>query len=301
MEAVLAEHFPQAGALPLTAEVSPRRYFRLEGVTPEADGRSCLLVYSPDPAPQATTAFLQQLGLRVPELREVEKGYYLCEDLGDLHLAQEPDLESYRLLLRDWRKLSQHAIDAERPNPDLALDRALFERELTMFRECYLKELRGVDASLLAQLEPTCGMLADEAARGPQCLQHRDFHSRNLLLCGGGEIAWIDHQDLRLGPLFYDLASLYTDAYVDLEDAHFDLLREEVVQLGESFGLAAEDAMTQFLWTATQRVLKALGTFGKVIGEGREDFLAAEARARPMALALCDQLPGLEGIRRLLA
>nr|HPK65586.1 phosphotransferase [Thermoanaerobaculia bacterium] len=44
---------------------------------------------------------------------------------------------------------------------------------------------------------------------------HRDYMVRNLLPVGDGEVAAvgvIDHQDLRLGPPWYDLASLCNDS-----------------------------------------------------------------------------------------
>lgn len=52
---------------------------------------------------------------------------------------------------------------------------------------------------------------------------HRDFHSRNLMVCGGetpadSRLAVIDFQDMVIGPLSYDLVSLLKDCYVRWPD-----------------------------------------------------------------------------------
>jgi aminoglycoside/choline kinase family phosphotransferase len=280
----------------LTPEVSPRRYFR--PADPAAG--DWLLVLSPAPAPEATTAFLDGLGIRVPAIGATIDGAYLVEDLGDRHLAHAPDATDYELLLDDWRRLAQAQLPPESPNLALALDRELFDVELGLFHGRYLCAFRGMEADSEEARQCTRELadLADAASSGPQCLQHRDFHSRNILLPPSGPPAWIDHQDLRRGPLFYDLASLYTDAYVEPPDEVYALLREAIAPLGAAFGLAAEAGEEYFLLTALQRVLKALGTFGNVIVAGRDDYRAAAVAARRHALALLDQLalyPALRG------
>jgi aminoglycoside/choline kinase family phosphotransferase len=124
--------------------------------------------------------------------------------------------------------------------------------------------------------------LAALAAEGPQVLAHRDLHCRNVLLYQG-EIALIDHQDMRRGPLFYDLASLQTDAYLDLSAPVMDLLDGEMRRLGEAAGLDPTQSQRQWRRTALQRVMKALGTFAKLQSEGRNDYAIAERRAQAHA------------------
>jgi|FLOH01.1.fsa_nt_gi N-acetylmuramate 1-kinase len=287
-----------AELMALTPEVSPRRYFR---ANPEA-GATWLVVVSPTPAPHATTNFLRSLEIRSPKIGASMAGAYLVEDLGDVHLQHAPTFENYQSILQTWLQLASAELPAGHPNLRFALNRELFEVELGMFRDCYLRGYRALQltAGAWQAIEQSLAELAVLACAGPQCLQHRDFHSRNILLPMQGGPAWIDHQDLRSGPLYYDLASLYTDAYVELPDDVFDLLRSQILPLGERCGLHPEDAMQQFLLTALQRVLKALGTFGKVLGAGRSDFEAAEIQARCFALALLDQLAIYPELRKVL-
>jgi aminoglycoside/choline kinase family phosphotransferase len=292
----------------LTPEVSPRRYFRPQNSAPAADVAastsepSWLVVLSSAPAPEATTDFLRNLGIRVPRIGASIEGAYLVEDLGDQHLVHAPTLANYEDLVISWMSFAQAELPQGHPNRRFKLDQGLFNKELSMFLESYLLGFRGLhfSASELAIVQENLQQLAELASAGPQCLQHRDFHARNILLPNAGPTAWIDHQDLRSGPLYYDLASLYTDAYVQLPDDVFELLRAQVMPLGEQTGLHPEDALEQFLLTALQRVLKALGTFGKVLLAGRQDFVAAESQARMFANALLDQLGVFPELRRIL-
>jgi hypothetical protein len=261
------------------------------------------VVLSPAPAPEPTTGFLRDIGIRVPKIGASMEGAYLVEDLGDRHLVHEPTLAHYEDLVISWMSFAQAELPPEHPNHRFALDCALFDKELNMFRDSYLLGFRGFQfsESELGFVNEAIQELAQLASAGPQCLQHRDFHSRNILLPEEGSTAWIDHQDLRSGPLYYDLASLYTDAYVQLSDDVFEMLRAQIMPLGEQTGLHSEDALEQFLLTALQRVLKALGTFGKVLTEGRSDFAAAESQARMFAIALLDQLGLYPELRKVLS
>jgi hypothetical protein len=292
----------------LTPEVSPRRYFRPVKVSDDhvneiQSSPTWLVVLSPAPAPQATTDFLKGLGIRVPRLGKVVDGAYLVEDLGDRHLVHAPTAAHYEHLLKTWRLLCVADLPTAHPNRALALDQKLFDFELGMFRDSYLLGYRNfsLSAAQLGAVNDSIEELAALASAGPQCLQHRDFHSRNILLPEDCAAAWIDHQDLRIGPLYYDLASLYTDAYADLPDEVYELLRSYVAPLGADFGLGPEAAEERFLITALQRVLKALGTFGKVLTAGRSDFQAAETQARQLALALLDQLAIYPELRKLIS
>jgi len=278
----------------LTPEASARRYFRpqeevqIPGLDEsQIEVKKWLLVTSPDIAPLATTQFLQHRGVRVPQLGPTCEGAYLIEDLGDRHLSDDPGLEHYNAILEAWQPFAFEPLPKKHPNAKLALDEALFQRELHMFVERYVEGFRE-RKDLPEAFALDCAELAQLAAQGPTCLQHRDFHCRNFLLPDDGEPVWIDHQDLRRGPLFYDLASLYTDSYIDLSDKVFSRLRTEASLLGACFQLGAEEAQERFHFSALQRVLKALGTFGNLLLQGRNDYAEAEERARGMALALLD-------------
>jgi hypothetical protein len=309
-----AQMLPQPARVlfPLTPEASARRYFRPQ---PEC---GWLLVLSEAPPPQPTALWLAGCGVRVPALgpaRRVawrgraEAWAYLAEDFGDALFCLRPEAASYSALLQSWERFAFRELPAGHPQAALALDAALFRRELAMFLECYVEShrRRALDETARRRWLEALESLAAAAAEGPQRLQHRDFHSRNLVhlhlpAARAEEIGWLDHQDLRRGPLYYDLASLWTDAYVDLPEAVRRLLQSAVPAWAASHGLSAEAAAERFHLSALQRVLKALGTFGRLLAQGRDEYLPAERRARAHALALLDARPARFGeLRELVA
>ncbi len=144
----------------------------------------------------------------------------------------------------------------------MALDADLFRFELQHFCEHYLYRLCRIrpTANQRQQLEAACERLCLRLQQEPQVLCHRDYHARNLLIQDGHRLTIIDHQDARLGPDTYDLASLIHDPYVSLPTS----LAEELTHRfraarpqQEQAGVFAErlDAM------AAQRLLKAAGTY----------------------------------------
>lgn len=283
----------------LTPEASARRYAR----SSHPDTRGWLRVDSPAPPPTAITDFLNGMGVRVPRLGPAMDGVYLVEDLGDVHLAHRPEPENYAALLAVHRRYFLAELPAGHPNRALALDVLLFRRELRMFADAIFAE-HTETSSTDAQLEPrplhlqphsqeriraALDALAAFAAEGPQALAHRDLHCRNVLL-HEGEIVLIDHQDMRRGPLFYDLASLQTDAYLEHSQPVRERLENEVLWLGEAAGLDRSDTLRQWRRTALQRVIKALGTFAKLQADGRHEYASAERRAQAHARGLFQDL-----------
>lgn len=284
---------------PLTPEAGDRRYFR-----PGAPAaRGWLLMRSSAPAPRASAEWLEGCGVRVARIGASAEDAYLVEDLGDRHLCHEPALRHYRALLDAWRRLAARPLPAGHACAGRALDSALFRRELRMFDELWLRPRmdRAGSRARRKAVEADLLRLAHDAAVEPWCLQHRDLHSRNVLLPPSGGVALIDHQDLRPGPLLYDLGSLATDAYVDLPAAVRALLRAEVRTLGRERGLSAAEARLRFHRSALQRVLKALGTFARLLLAGRGDYAEAEVRARAHARALLAEDDAFEALREALA
>lgn len=266
----------------LVPEASPRRYFR----SADAADAGWLLVESPTPAPRAATTLLTDHGVRVPFLGAEEEGCYLVEDLGDRLLASSPTEAGWEEATRLAVAIATIEPPAEHPSQNSALDSALFLRELAMFRQRWVTDWRQLD-STEEGLVATTERLAAAAGSIPfSACQHRDFHSHNLLLLEDGSLAVIDHQDLRPGPYCYDLASLLTDAYAETPDSLPRRLREAAEQLAPRFGSDADCAGIDLATVALQRVLKALGTFGDLLAEGREQYAEPEARARRHAVGL---------------
>lgn len=262
----------------LAGDASNRLYFR---IAPEGGETSVLALhpaaFHPEELPFLdTTGLFEAIPLRVPKIHEVDSGLgiLLLEDLGDLLLQSAPESrrgdlyrESVSMLIRLQARAEELSREAHRYGAlRIAFDERKFSDELAFFRLHFLEGLRGVvladeDSGVLIS---EFRRLSTELASQPYALCHRDYHSRNLILCGD-EIAIIDHQDSRMGPRCYDLASLLNDSYVVLDDS---LVREVKGLFAKEMGT---DVDAEYDVAALQRNLKALGTFGFQIAARRND------------------------------
>ncbi len=256
--------FPPESLVPLAGDVSARRYLRLRSrgedlivaLYPESMHAACRRF-------RATTELLEESGVRVPAIHAADcgRGWMLLEDLGDetLYTRRHRSWQELQRSLEEAARLGSRiaGIDPDRVAPlNPPLDGALLERELQQTWRAFLEPRRLIGgrqsaAELEAGLAELCRRL-DEEPRSP-C--HRDFMARNLVPLADGRLAVLDHQDLRLGPPLYDLASL-------LNDSLFPPPR----LAGELLGpLATAPAYRR---AAAQRALKAVGTFARFAERG---------------------------------
>ena len=274
---------PGACLVALTGDASNRRYYRLKTA-----GVSYIVAEAP-PATEKNEAFvdirqkLEIAGIRVPHLFAVDlvKGYLLLEDLGDrvlLPLLGEDNVDAYygsatQVLLR---------MAAATPGePSLPVyDEALLTEELERFPEWFVEQLMGCrlappDRSVL---EGLWALLIKNALDQPRVLVHRDFHSRNLMVHGSGDLAVIDFQDAVIGPVTYDLVSLLKDCYIHWP-AHrvrgWALSYRDALQAAGHIETIEDDTFIRwFDWMGLQRHIKVLGTFARLyLRDGKAAYL----------------------------
>jgi N-acetylmuramate 1-kinase len=256
---------------PLPGDVSPRHYFRVVF----CDGDSAILATYPpevrDTCPRflRTTAILKAAEVPVPRVlaSDCDAGWMLVEDLGAQTLGEWGKG-------RPWNELSgyfEHALAladriARLPpeavadlNP--ALGRELLARELAQTRDLFL-EPQGLlrDPALAADLQAALDGVCESLGAQPPVPCHRDFMARNLMpLPDSGKLGVLDHQDLRLGPPLYDVATLLNDTLFPPAAAEEALL-----------AVAAPSPAARQLYhrAAAQRTLKAVGTYAKFARQG---------------------------------
>lgn len=259
---------------PLPGDVSPRRYFRAV----LADGGSAILAtYPPEvrstcPRFLKTTAILESIGVRVPRVlaSDCEAGWMLVEDLGPRTLGDWGRGRSWSELtpifgqaLEIADRISRLPVDGlAELNPTLG--RELLGRELQQTWDLFL-EPQGLvsDPALAAELRAALGRLCENLGAEEPVPCHRDFMVRNLMLgdaLPGGDLAVLDHQDLRLGPPLYDVASL-------LNDTLFPPAEIEAALLGAFHG------DPRYHRAAAQRTLKAVGTYASFALRGANRHL----------------------------
>lgn len=311
LDALARRGHPVAGVESMAGDVSRRRYFRLRlaprpaGGPPAPGGRAVLAVY-PDEMLDAcrrslaTGELLAERGVRVAEVIDADcgSGWVLLEDFGDRTLYEHAE--------RPWEELGRFFEDAveviariqQIPGEPVAslspaLDRDLLRRELAQTRECFFEPL-GLGASVgdeaLAEdlrtgLDAVCERLGAE----PPVPCHRDFGARNLMPLADAEgegrrVGVLDHQDLRLGPPAYDLASLLNDSLFPPADLEERLLE----RAGCPVGGAEREGYHR---AAAQRTLKAVGSYAAFARRGSGRHLCLVPPTLGRALLHLEHLP----------
>ena len=106
-------------------------------------------------------------------------------------------------------------------------------------------------------------------------LNHRDFHSRNVLIHKGRPFI-IDFQDARLGLPQYDLVSLLRDSYTVIDEDSLCYLKEYYYNLSkeaEINPMTLDEFEFYFDIMAFQRNIKAIGTFAyQITSLGRNRY-----------------------------
>lgn len=254
----------------MTGDVSPRVYYR--AILDSGD----TAVVATYPAGSRTgcgrfersTRLLRQVEVRVPEIYAADcaAGWMLMEDLGDETLFDRRHL--------GWTELLPHLQQAAAIQQQISglpvgpvtslnppLDAGLLKRELQQTWDLLLvpQRLTG-DADLTHGLRQVLDRLCDVLGEATGVPAHRDFMARNLVPAATPHaLALIDHQDLRLAPPFYDLASLLNDSLFPPAE-----IEEELV-----FSLAPDAASRlSYRRAAVQRTLKAAGTFAAFAQRG---------------------------------
>lgn len=250
-------------SIELTGDVSPRRYVRVE-----SGSRTAILALYPGEIRSAcgkflvSTRLLAETGVRVPRIlaSDCEQGLTLLEDVGsatlyDLRETPSTDLESFFwLAVSDLDRIQSIEVEAvEQLNP--RLNGELLWQELRKTLTILFAPRRLLsDPSFCSDLERTLQSLCTHLGKETPVPCHRDYMSRNLVpLASESQLVVLDHQDLRLGPPLYDLASLLNDSLFPSA-----ALEEEIV--ARTVGDSSSDRI-RYHRSAAQRTLKAAGTY----------------------------------------
>jgi aminoglycoside/choline kinase family phosphotransferase len=227
------------------------------------------------------------MGINVPVVHNVfpDLGIMIQQDIGDVHLQLIGDKaklgryyeEAVDILITFQKK----AFEYERNGKDLyplkiKFTHEKFISELNMTTEYYINGLRGAKGSV-SQKEVLQGLYKDivtEMMEQPFLLQHRDYHSRNLMV-HSDKLYVIDIQDSRLGPFTYDIASLVIDPYIDLDST----VKEKIIVsyydgIKDTVKCDYDQYLRYYELCFLQRGIKILGTFAyQKIGKNNPNYL----------------------------
>ena len=299
---------------PASSDASFRRYFRATLPT-----RTLIVMDAPPPREDCrpfvdVARRLRSAGVNAPVVHaeDLERGFLLLSDLGSRTYLSALDEASAKALYRDAlvalvKMQSDASVDGLEP-----YDRAIQQRELDLFPDWYVAKHCGVvwtDAQK-ALWKEGCEVLLANTLSQPTAFVHRDYHSRNLMLCeaSADNPGVLDFQDALDGPITYDLVSLLKDAYIRWDEEfvldqavrYWDLARRAELPVDPDFGAFYRD----FEWMGVQRQLKVLGIFARLSHrDGKSAYLADMPRVADGVIAACRRygqlhafIPLLEGV-----
>ncbi len=221
---------------------------------------------------------LAAAGVPVPRVlaERAQRRCLVLEDWGDdslqTRMAAHPERAEawYLPVVQALARLHGEGTRRMTAEPGLALeppfDDALYGWEHGLFEEYLLNQRYGFAAmpgAVARELRETSSRL--QGAR--QVALHRDCQSSNILF-RGKRMAFIDFQGLRLGAAAYDLASLLYDPYVTLTPP----LRMRLAQAYEACDPVLHDGVALLHVGAVQRLVQALGAFGRLASVGQTGF-----------------------------
>ncbi|HUN69440.1 MAG TPA: phosphotransferase [Burkholderiales bacterium] len=311
LERWLGAHFPAipVSLAPASEDASFRRYWRLSF----ADGRSFVAMDAP-PEKEDCGPFLRvasvfaAAGVHVPRIhaQDLDAGFLLLEDLGNTtyldffrgHDAKAPYAAATEALIRIQL--------ASRPGVLPEYDRALLERELRLFPDWYLGRELGREPTPEEgrTLQGVFELLLANNLAQPRVFVHRDYHSRNLMVCEPMP-GILDFQDAVYGPVSYDLVSLFRDAYVAWDEAQVLDWVARYWEKARAAGLPVRQDFAEFYrdfeWMGAQRQIKVVGIFARLCHrDGKERYLADIPRVLGYLHATCRRYRELAPLARLL-
>jgi aminoglycoside/choline kinase family phosphotransferase len=266
---------------PASADASFRRYFRVT-----AKGRDYIVMDAP-PAHEDCRPFIAvaklfgEAGVHVPKVLadDLDQGFLLLTDLGNTTYLSALNESTARELYLASNEALIRIQQASRPGVLPEYDRALLARELMLFPEWYVAKHLGVEMKdeQKAILDTVFERLLANNLAQPQVYVHRDWHSRNLMVSEPNP-GILDFQDAVYGPITYDLASIYRDAYIQWDEElqldwvirYWEKARAARLPVPDDFGAFWRD----FEWMGAQRHIKVLGIFARLFHrDGKDGYL----------------------------
>ncbi|VAW50148.1 Phosphotransferase involved in threonylcarbamoyladenosine t(6)A37 formation in tRNA [hydrothermal vent metagenome] len=262
-----------------SADASFRQYFR---VTNTQKNKTYIVMDAP-PEKENCKPFLQvtelirNIGVNAPNVIaiDLQQGFILLDDLGRKLYLNNLDKNNADNLYID-------AIDAliKMQNIDSILpvyNEALLQTEMDLFEEWYLNRHLDIkpDDAQKTILNDTFKILIQSALEQPQVFVHRDYHSRNLMVTNENNPGVIDYQDAVIGPITYDLVSLFKDCYIEWPREKVELwLDLYLARITPARLIDKETLLRWFDLMGVQRHLKVLGIFARLnYRDGKSQYL----------------------------
>ena len=265
---------------PLACDASTKKYYRIKTIS-----NSYVLCldkpYHNEESPfLEVQRFLLSLGVRVPHIYDfdLEKGYFLEEDLGDSTLLNYSINFSLNKELRVYKKCIDLMVKFQSSilnNNTYSFQKLHFDQEKldweVGFSIQYLfdfligSKIQNWEQEI-AEVRRMMGDINKVISEKKMVFTHRDFHSRNIMV-KNSDLIVIDFQDARLGLPQYDLVSLIDDCYYEMDYVNKENIKKYYFgQLGNIINDQKSYSDFSYFYDlmCIQRTFKALGTFASL-------------------------------------
>lgn len=294
---------------PASADASFRRYFRATF----SDGCTLIVMDAP-PEHEDCVPFIHvaelfgAAGVNVPKVIEQDpgQGFLLLSDLGSTTYLSALNEASADQMYRDAAAALVKIQLASKLEVLPEYDEALLMREMRLFPDWYVAKHLGLALNEAQQvvMENTFALLNRNILAQGQVYVHRDYHSRNLMVCDDNP-GILDFQDALLGAVTYDLVSLLKDAYIRWEEErvldwairYWEGARKAGLPVSADFSEFYRD----FEWMGAQRHIKVLGIFARLCHrDGKDGYLKDMPLVMDYLRRTCERYVALHPFLKLL-
>ena len=250
---------------PLREEASNRKYFRIK-----TDKKSFVLVDNSENTEQAanflySSKLLINSSINVPEIYAFSEDlrFMLMQDLGEHTLDTATQVNDKEILVKALEQLSLIYFCDQDILKSCTKDSLLKQTEA--FTEFCSEQ--GCNANEIQELELLRKELVENLLNQQFMPVHNDFERRNLMLFED-QLFVIDFQDLNVGPIGIDLASLLFEHDRDYPEE----LLEEVLNLhiiNTGLQIEVDEIMNHIMSALSHRSMRIVGTFNRYFKDGK--------------------------------
>jgi len=246
--------------------------------------------------------------MHVPKVlaQDLAQGFLLLSDLGDVTYLSQLNDDTAPRLYHDANMALIKLQLASTPDVLPNYDEALLTREMQLFPDWYVgKHLNVVlDEKQQNDLHKVFGLLNQNILAQGQVYVHRDYHSRNLMVCDDNP-GVLDFQDAVYGAITYDLVSLLKDAYISWDEEQIIDWLVRYWQVAKKQGLPVSADFSEFYrdfeYMGAQRHIKVLGIFARLYHrDGKDGYLKDMPLVLEYLRKACERYIELKPLLRLL-
>ena len=291
---------------PASADASFRQYFRVFNTQ---DNKTYVVMDAPPEKENChlfvlVTELIRSVGVNAPDIiaLDLPQGFLLLDDLGNKpyldHLNNNTADDLYIDAIDALIKMQ--TIDAILP----AYDDKLLQTEMDLFETWYLNHHLNIqlNEAQKTSLDSIFKLLITNAQEQPQVFVHRDYHSRNLMITDYNNPGVIDYQDAVIGPITYDLVSLFKDCYIEWPAEKIEhWLDLYLARITPTHFIEKETLRRWFDLMGVQRHLKVLGIFARLnYRDGKSQYLNDLPLTLKYVVDTCDRYKELQPLKQLL-